>query len=81
MQVVSTVMLQLIELALALAMLQYTAIPGCDVQAYFVGKLSTQQNWIKEAVIGFGLLMALVLTTSILADKLIGLEVRCRTNI
>lgn len=81
MQVISTVILQLTELALALVLLQYSAISGCDVRAYFVGKVSTQQSWIKEAVLGFGLLLTLVLTTSILFDKLIGPEVRLRTNI
>ncbi|TVU39415.1 hypothetical protein EJB05_12833 [Eragrostis curvula] len=72
--VISTITLQLVELTLALSLLQYTAIPGHDVQAYFVGKVSTQRNWINAAVLGFGLLMTLVLITSIVADKLIGPE-------
>jgi len=71
--VISTVLLQLVELSLALALLQYTAMPGNDVQAFFASKVSTR-NWIKETVIGFTVLMILVGITSILADKLVGSE-------
>ena len=74
MQVISTVLLQLVELSLALALLQYTAMAGNDVQAFFASKVSTR-NWIKETVIGFTVLMILVGITSILADKLVGSEV------
>jgi len=75
MQVISTVLLQLVELSLALALLQYTAMAGNDVQAFFASKVSTR-NWIKETVIGFTVLMILVGITSILADKLVGSEVK-----
>ncbi|CAN6203774.1 unnamed protein product [Urochloa humidicola] len=67
--VISTVILQLAELSSALALLQYTAMPGNDVQAFFVAKVSTR-NWGKETVIGLTVLMALVSITSILGDKL-----------
>ena len=75
MQVISTVLLQLVELSLALALLQYTAMAGNDVQAFFASKVSTR-NWIKETIICFTVLMILVWITSILADKLVGSEVR-----
>ncbi|CAL5080057.1 unnamed protein product [Urochloa decumbens] len=71
--VISTVVLQVAELCLALALLQYTAVPGNDVQAFFATKVSTR-NWGKETVIGFMVLMALVSITSILRDKLAGTE-------
>ncbi|KAG2641829.1 hypothetical protein PVAP13_2KG223900 [Panicum virgatum] len=71
--VISTVLLQLVELSLALALLQYTAMAGNDVQAFFASKVSTR-NWIKETIIGFTVLMILVWITSILADKLVGSE-------
>ncbi|XP_025800679.1 uncharacterized protein LOC112880334 isoform X2 [Panicum hallii] len=71
--VISTVWLQLVELSLALALLQYVAMPGNDVQAFFASKVSTR-NWVKETVIGFAVLMILVWITSILADKLVGSE-------
>ncbi|CAN6210042.1 unnamed protein product [Urochloa humidicola] len=67
--VISTVILQLAELSSALALLQYTAMPGNDVQAFFAAKVSTR-NWGKETVIGLTVLMALVSITSILGDKL-----------
>jgi hypothetical protein len=80
MQVISTVWLQLVELSLALALLQYVAMPGNDVQAFFASKVSTR-NWVKETVIGFAVLMILVWITSILADKLVGSEVRWLSHI
>ena len=81
MQVISTVILQLAELVLTLALLQYTAKPGHAIQPFFSGKVFTEQNWVKETVLGFVVLMALVLTTSILADKLVGSEVRFSSSI
>jgi len=54
-------------------LLQYTAMAGNDVQAFFASKVSTR-NWIKETIIGFTVLMILVWITSILADKLVGSE-------
>ncbi|XP_066399059.1 uncharacterized protein [Miscanthus floridulus] len=72
--VISTVILQLAELVLTLALLQYTAKPGHAIQPFFSGKVFTEQNWVKETVLGFVVLMALVLTTSSLADKLVGSE-------
>ncbi|RLN35390.1 uncharacterized protein C2845_PM03G27860 [Panicum miliaceum] len=71
--VISTVLLQLVELSLALALLQYSAMPGNDVQTFFASKVSTR-NWVKETVIGFTVLMILVWITSILVDKLVGSE-------
>ncbi|CAL5075654.1 unnamed protein product [Urochloa decumbens] len=71
--VISTVVLQVAELCLALALLQYTAVPGNDVQAFFATKVSTR-NWGNETIIGFMVLMALVSITSILGDKLAGTE-------
>lgn len=75
MQVISTVILQLVELSSALALLQYTAMPGNDVKAFFATKVSTR-NWGKETIIGFTVLMTLVSTTTILGDKLVGYKVR-----
>ncbi|OQU88976.1 uncharacterized protein LOC8059761 isoform X1 [Sorghum bicolor] len=72
--VISTVILQLAELVLTLVLLQYTAKPGQTIQPFFSGKIFTERNWVKETVLGFVVLMALVLTTSILADKLVGSE-------
>ncbi|KAG0542787.1 hypothetical protein BDA96_02G134100 [Sorghum bicolor] len=72
--VISIVILQLAELVLTLALLQYTAKPGQAIQPFFSGKIFTERNWVKETVLGFVVLMALVLTTSILADKLVGSE-------
>lgn len=80
MQVISTVLLQLVELSLALTLLQYTATPGKDVQAFFASKVSTR-NWVKETVIGFTVLMTLVWITSNLADKLVGSEVRWLSHV
>lgn len=73
--VISTVMLQFAELSLALALLQYSSMPGNDVQAFFASKVSTR-NWVKETVIGFTIMMTLVWITSILPDKVVGPEVR-----
>ncbi|OEL38337.1 hypothetical protein BAE44_0000646, partial [Dichanthelium oligosanthes] len=70
---ISIVILQLAELSLALALLQYTAMPGNNVQAFFAAKVCTR-NWVKEAIIGFTVLMTFVWITSILADKLAGPE-------
>ncbi|KAJ1288517.1 hypothetical protein BS78_02G094700 [Paspalum vaginatum] len=72
--VISTVILQLAELTLALALLQYTAIPGHAIQPFFCGKVFTKRSWVKETVLGFAVLMTLVSTTSILADKFVGFE-------
>ncbi|CAN6180031.1 unnamed protein product [Urochloa humidicola] len=71
--VISTVILQVAELCSALALLQYTAMPGNDVQAFFAAKVSTR-NWGKETVIGLMVLTALVSITSILGEKLAGTE-------
>ncbi|RCV10645.1 hypothetical protein SETIT_2G125700v2 [Setaria italica] len=71
--VISTVMLQFAELSLALALLQYSSMPGNDVQAFFASKVSTR-NWVKETVIGFTIMMTLVWITSILPDKVVGPE-------
>ncbi|KAL6639187.1 hypothetical protein ACP70R_022917 [Stipagrostis hirtigluma subsp. patula] len=72
--VISTVILQLAEFALALALLQYTAMPGHSVQVFLAGKLPTKRSWIKETLLGFGFLMILVSLTSIIADKFVGAE-------
>ncbi|KAL6871476.1 hypothetical protein ACP4OV_014305 [Aristida adscensionis] len=72
--VISTFIFQLAELSLALALLQYTAMPDHDVQAFFAGKFSTKQSWIKETLLGFGILMSLVSITSIIADIFVGTE-------
>lgn len=76
MQVVSTAMLQLGELTLGLALLQYTAKPDRQVGAFFAGKFSSEpRGWIKETVLWLGLLMSMVFLTSLIADRLIGPEV------
>ncbi|KAE8781177.1 hypothetical protein D1007_45623 [Hordeum vulgare] len=72
--VVSTAMLQLGELALGLALLQYTAKPGRQVGDFFAGKFSSRRGWIKETVLWLGLLMSVVFLTSLIADSLIGPE-------
>ncbi|NP_001152337.2 uncharacterized protein LOC100285976 [Zea mays] len=72
--VISTLMLQLAELVLTLVLLQYSAKPGQAIQPFFCGKVFTERNWVKETVLGFVVLITLVLTTSILADKLVGSE-------
>ncbi|KAM3211711.1 hypothetical protein ACQJBY_065061 [Aegilops geniculata] len=72
--VVSTAMLQLGELTLGLALLQYTAKPDRQVGAFFAGKFSSRRGWIKETVLWLGLLMSMVFLTSLIADRLIGPE-------
>jgi hypothetical protein len=81
MQVISTLMLQLAELVLTLVLLQYSAKPGQAIQPFFCGKVFTERNWVKETVLGFVVLITLVLTTSILADKLVGSEVSFPSSI
>uniref|UniRef100_A0ACD5V6Q5 Uncharacterized protein n=1 Tax=Avena sativa TaxID=4498 RepID=A0ACD5V6Q5_AVESA len=73
--VVSTAMLQLGELTLGLALLQYSAKPRHQVQTFFSGKFSSRHSWIKESVLWFGLLMSMVFITSLIADILVGPEV------
>uniref|UniRef100_A0ACD5YNE0 Uncharacterized protein n=1 Tax=Avena sativa TaxID=4498 RepID=A0ACD5YNE0_AVESA len=68
--VVSTAMLQLGELILGLALLQYSAKPHHQVQTFFSGKFSSRHSWIKESVLWFGLLMSIVFITSLIADRL-----------
>uniref|UniRef100_J3MKK0 Uncharacterized protein n=1 Tax=Oryza brachyantha TaxID=4533 RepID=J3MKK0_ORYBR len=70
----TTVVLQLTELTLALALLQHTTKNDHKVWSFFAGKLCPQQNWIKETVLGFIFLMTMVSFTTVVADKLIGLE-------
>uniref|UniRef100_A0ACD5YP06 Uncharacterized protein n=1 Tax=Avena sativa TaxID=4498 RepID=A0ACD5YP06_AVESA len=72
--VVSTAMLQLGELILGLALLQYSAKPHHQVQTFFSGKFSSRHSWIKESVLWFGLLMSIVFITSLIADRLVGPE-------
>uniref|UniRef100_A0ACD5UMF3 Uncharacterized protein n=1 Tax=Avena sativa TaxID=4498 RepID=A0ACD5UMF3_AVESA len=72
--VVSTAMLQLGELTLGLALLQYSAKPHHQVRTFFSGKFSSRRSWIKESVLWFGLLMSMVFITSLIADRLIGPE-------
>ncbi|WVZ63024.1 hypothetical protein U9M48_012702 [Paspalum notatum var. saurae] len=72
--VISTVILQLAELTLTLALLQYTAMPGHAIQPFYSGKVFTERSWVKETLLGFAVLMALVSTTSIVVDKLVGFE-------
>uniref|UniRef100_A0ACD5W396 Uncharacterized protein n=1 Tax=Avena sativa TaxID=4498 RepID=A0ACD5W396_AVESA len=72
--VVSTAMLQLGELTLGLALLQYSAKPHHQVQTFFSRKFSSRHSWIKESVLWFGLLMSMVFITSLIADRLVGLE-------
>ncbi|EMS60814.1 hypothetical protein TRIUR3_17834 [Triticum urartu] len=72
--VVSTAMLQLGELTLGLALLQYTAKPGRQVGTFFAGKFSSRPSWVKETVLWLGLLMSIVFLTSLIADRLIGPE-------
>ena len=71
MQVASTVMLQLGELSLALSLLQYTAKPHQDIMTFFARKFSLQRSWVKETVLGLGLLMTMVFLTSFIDDKLV----------
>uniref|UniRef100_A0A0D9WYI6 CAAX prenyl protease 2/Lysostaphin resistance protein A-like domain-containing protein n=1 Tax=Leersia perrieri TaxID=77586 RepID=A0A0D9WYI6_9ORYZ len=70
----TTVVLQLTELSLALALLQYTTKKDHKIWPYFAGKLYPQQSWVKETVMGFILLMTMVSLTTIVGDTLIGLE-------
>uniref|UniRef100_A0A0D9Y4L6 CAAX prenyl protease 2/Lysostaphin resistance protein A-like domain-containing protein n=1 Tax=Oryza glumipatula TaxID=40148 RepID=A0A0D9Y4L6_9ORYZ len=70
----STVVLQLTELTLALALLQYSTKKDHKLWAFFQGRLYPQQSWVKETVLGLIFLMTVVSLTTIVADRLIGLE-------
>ncbi|KAF0907804.1 hypothetical protein E2562_020876 [Oryza meyeriana var. granulata] len=72
--VFSTVVLQLAELTLALALLQHTTKKDHKLWTFFAGKLYLQQSWVKETVLGFIFLMTMVSLTTVVADRLIGLE-------
>ncbi|KAG8080679.1 hypothetical protein GUJ93_ZPchr0007g5934 [Zizania palustris] len=78
--VASTVVLQLAELTLALALLQYTTKKDHELGAFFAEKLYSQRSWVKEAALGFIFLMTMVSLTTVLANRLIGLEVRCNPS-
>uniref|UniRef100_A0A0E0Q7S6 CAAX prenyl protease 2/Lysostaphin resistance protein A-like domain-containing protein n=1 Tax=Oryza rufipogon TaxID=4529 RepID=A0A0E0Q7S6_ORYRU len=70
----STVVLQLTELTLALALLQYSTKKDHKLWAFFQGKLYPQHSWVKETVLGLIFLMTVVSLTTVVADRLIGLE-------
>ncbi|XP_072956521.1 uncharacterized protein [Typha angustifolia] len=69
---VSTTTLQIAELLGALALLNYTVKPQHEFCSFFLGKLFSQKSWVKKTIVGILFLMALVLFTSILADKFVG---------
>uniref|UniRef100_A0A0E0LK70 CAAX prenyl protease 2/Lysostaphin resistance protein A-like domain-containing protein n=1 Tax=Oryza punctata TaxID=4537 RepID=A0A0E0LK70_ORYPU len=70
----STVVLQLAELTLALALLQLTAKKDHKLWAFFQGRLYPQHSWVKETVLGLIFLMTMVSLTTVVADRLIGIE-------
>nr|CAD1844387.1 unnamed protein product [Ananas comosus var. bracteatus] len=73
MQVASTALLQTTEFLGALALLHFTVKPQHAISSFFVEKLFTEQrSLIKATIVGAGLLIALVLLTSALADEFIG---------
>lgn len=70
---VSINILEMTEYVGALALLHYTAKPQYNISRFFLQKfLSEQRSSIKASAVGIGFLIALVLFTSILADRLIG---------
>ncbi|XP_020085062.1 uncharacterized protein LOC109707930 isoform X2 [Ananas comosus] len=71
-QVASTALLQTTEFLGALALLHFTVKPQHAISSFFVEKLFTEQrSLVKASIIGAGLLIALVLLTSALADEFI----------
>ncbi|XP_020085061.1 uncharacterized protein LOC109707930 isoform X1 [Ananas comosus] len=70
--VASTALLQTTEFLGALALLHFTVKPQHAISSFFVEKLFTEQrSLVKASIIGAGLLIALVLLTSALADEFI----------
>ncbi|XP_010540869.1 PREDICTED: uncharacterized protein LOC104814500 [Tarenaya hassleriana] len=71
-QVLSLLLLQMVELAVTVFLLRNTAkshidfLKGCDS-----GK---ERNWFLGSALGFGFLLSLVFITSIVVDKLLGSE-------
>ncbi|KAJ4976770.1 hypothetical protein NE237_001876 [Protea cynaroides] len=69
----SLILIQSMEFWGALVLLTYAAKPQYKLSGLFQAlKFPNQRNWMHAAIIGFGVLILLVLLTSVLADKIIG---------
>jgi hypothetical protein len=75
-QVLSLLIVQILEFIATLFLLQRTAKPKYEFLNFFkANKLSEKRNWLLASILGFGFLFLLVFLTSILADRLIGSKV------
>ncbi|KAJ3679643.1 hypothetical protein LUZ60_017654 [Juncus effusus] len=70
--VISTAILQAIELGATLSLLQYTTKPTHDFYDFVFGKIILpKRNWVIKTAIGIVFLISLMFLTSILLDKFI----------
>lgn len=77
-QALSLVVLQMLELMGVLLLLRYPGKPQYKLRDFFQEKQSAKErNWLFASALGFGFLVLLVFTTSIIADWLIGTKVSC----
>lgn len=76
MQVLSLLIIQILELNAALVLFNYTAKPQYKFTNFFKNKkLLNDRNWFVASVVGFGVLVLLIFLTSLLADRLFGYKV------
>ena len=80
MQVLSLVLLQLLELSLTLFLLRTTAKPQFKSFNFLKGtnnnNVSTQgRNWVVGSALGFGTLVAFIFLTSLVAHQLFASQV------
>ncbi|XP_075079445.1 uncharacterized protein LOC107801834 isoform X2 [Nicotiana tabacum] len=72
-EALSLVVLQMLELMGVLLLLRYPGKPQYKLRDFFQEKQSAKErNWLFASALGFGFLVLLVFTTSIIADWLIG---------
>ncbi|XAR55492.1 hypothetical protein NMG60_11035571 [Bertholletia excelsa] len=72
-EVLSLLVIQMLELSAILWLLRWIVKPEYKLSIFFQPKnQSNERNWLLASVLGFGFLVLLVLTTSLLADQLFG---------
>lgn len=65
--------IQILELSVALVLLNYTAKPQYKFSNFFKNnKFLSNRNWFLSSALGFGFLVLLIFLTSLLADQLLG---------
>ncbi|XP_076916181.1 uncharacterized protein LOC143575778 isoform X2 [Bidens hawaiensis] len=71
-QAFSLLLIQTLELVAFLSLLKFTNIRFNVVSLFQTTLLSKERNWLLASVLGVGFLLALVFSTSFIADKLLG---------